>query len=288
LVFSEIDSVTGRKQTSRKLRNVQRALLLSSAALVFTPAMSLAQTFTFTNTGAIQNWVAPKSGFYSVTVIGAQGASAAKGFSGGRGAEVTDTFKFTGGSLYQIAVGGAGTQDGCNGGGGGGTFFVDSANNPILVAGGGGGTREVVFQNGTDASITRFGTTASGSSTTYTPAVKSTDLGLGGIVSRPSWGSGGAGFFGDGASDGGAGRGGKSWANGMNGGTGTAAGGFGGGGAGNGSCGGGGGGGYSGGDGAVAAIPVATAAGWRAAAALSPSMRTQLFWLALDWGAASY
>jgi uncharacterized protein YhjY with autotransporter beta-barrel domain len=251
-VLAQIDTVASRKRTSRKLRNIQRALLLSSATLAFTPTMSLAQTYTFTNTGAIQNWVVPKSGFYSVTAIGAQGASAAPGFSGGRGAQVTDTFKFNSGSLYQIAVGGAGTQDGCNGGGGGGTFFVDSANNPILVAGGGGGTRVSVLQNGTDASVTRFGTTASGSQQTYTPAAKSTDLGLGGIVSSGSWGSGGAGFFGDGASDvpfGSPTSGGRSWANGMKGGTGSAAGGFGGGGAGNGSCGGGGGGGYSGGDG---------------------------------------
>jgi hypothetical protein len=113
-----------------------------------------------------------------------------------------------------------------------------------------------VLQNGTDASITRSGTTASGFNQTYTPAVKSTDLGLGGIVSSPSWGSGGAGFFGDGASDvpfGSPTSGGRSWANGMKGGTGSAAGGFGGGGAGNGSCGGGGGGGYSGGDGGLVA-----------------------------------
>lgn len=78
-------------------------------------------------------------------------------------------------------------------------------------------------------------------------------MGLGGIVSADSWGSGGAGFFGDGAADPSHGvapsPGGKSWANGILGGTGSAAGGFGGGGAGNGSCGGGGGGGYSGGDG---------------------------------------
>jgi hypothetical protein len=217
-MFSAIDLVAGRKQTSRKLRNFQRALWLSSVALAFTPAMSHAQTWTFTNTGAIQTWVAPKPGIYSVTAIGAQGASAQVGQSGGRGAEVTDTFKFTNGTLYQIAVGGAGTSDGCNGGGGGGTFFVDSANNPILVAGGGGGTRTSVSQNGTDASITPYGTTASGDASTYTPTVKSTGLGQGGIVSSGSWGSAGAGFFGDGAADSPYGTGGSSWAHGMQGG----------------------------------------------------------------------
>ena len=203
IMASRIDRVVRSERSSRGRRIFRRALLVSSVALAVTPAISLAQTYTFTNNGTIQSWPVPQSGKYSVTATGAQGASAQTGFVGGRGAQAIDTFNFTSGQLYQIAVGGAGTQDGCNGGGGGGTFFVNSTNTPLLVAGGGGGTREIVSQNGTDASITPFGTTASGSNTTYTPVVKSTDLGLGGIVSSGSWGSGGAGFFGDGVSDGG-------------------------------------------------------------------------------------
>ncbi len=113
-------------------------------------------------------------------------------------------------------------------------------------------------QNGCDASITQFAVTGSGSSTTSPCTLEATDLGLGGIISSSSWGSAGAGFNGDGATDpagGGTHGGGFSWANGILGGTSddtcstSEPGGFGGGGAGNGCEGGGGGGGYSGGDG---------------------------------------
>lgn len=88
--------------------------------------------------------------------------------------------------------------------------------------------------------------------------MKTTDLGLGGQVSSISWGSGGGGFFGNGAGDPfnclGTGVGGSSWANGSGGGgSGGSAGGFGGGGSGAGCAGGGGGGGYSGGDGGLVA-----------------------------------
>ena len=156
--------------------------------------------------------------------------------------------------MFQILVGGVGTasqpdSDSGNGGGGGGSFFVSMSDIPLLIAGGGGGTRAAVSQDGTDASVTEYAYTGSSSSETYTPTLKVGDLGMGGIVSSSSWGSGGGGFYGDGASDGGFDRGGKSWAAGMLGGVGTAPGGFGGGGAGDGSWGGGGGGGYSGGDG---------------------------------------
>ena len=215
-MVSSIDRIARCEQNSRALRIFRRALLVSSVALAVTPATSLAQTYTFTNNGAIQTWIVPQSGKYSVTATGAQGASAQTGFAGGLGAQVSDTFNFTSGQLYKIAVGGAGQVDanGCNGGGGGGTFFVNSSNTPWLVAGGGGGTRASAGQNGTDASITQFGTTASGGSSTYTPTVKSTDLGLGGIVSSGSYGSGGAGFFGNGGNDSSYGFGGSSWANG--------------------------------------------------------------------------
>ena len=100
--------------------------------------------------------------------------------------------------------------------------------------------------------------TGGGAASTASCALEATNLGLGGIISSSSWGSAGAGFNGDGATDpsgGGTHGGGYSWANGMLGGTSdsvcdfSAPGGFGGGGTGNGCDGGGGGGGYSGGDG---------------------------------------
>jgi hypothetical protein len=212
--------------------------------------------------GGIQTWLVPETGTYSITAIGAQGASGDSRFIGGRGVSITGEFDIVGGTMLQLAVGQAGLgQSTGNGGGGGGSFVVDSSNAPLLIAGGGGGTRTSVSQNGTDASITEFAFTGSGSSTFYIPTLKTTGAGQGGIVSSRSWGSAGAGFFSDGADDSfgffntSGGTGGQSWLNGLTGGirfscSGVdAQGGFGGGGAGNGCFGGGGGGGYSGGDG---------------------------------------
>ena len=246
---------------------VSRALSASALATVLaltglSSTSASAQMFSYT--GTIVSWTAPTSGFYQVTAEGAQGASATDVFAGGLGAELTGTFHFNAGELFWIAVGGAGSepdpqQGSGNGGGGGGTFFVDQFNNPLLIAGGGGGTRAAAQQNGTDASITQYAFTGSGWSTTYTPTLKTDDLGLGGDVSAISYGSGGAGFYGNGANDGSWGTGGSSWLNGLAGGTNTGCsgaggtGGFGGGGAGAGCWGGGGGGGYSGGDGGLVA-----------------------------------
>ncbi|MHB8493633.1 MAG: IPTL-CTERM sorting domain-containing protein [Casimicrobiaceae bacterium] len=210
--------------------------------------------------GGIQSWTVPASGTYTITGTGAQGASGDAGFVGGRGAQVSGQFNLTAGQVLKLVVGqqGVGQGSGENGGGGGGSFVVDSSNTPLLIAGGGGGTRASVSQNGCDASVTQFAVTGSGGSTTSTCTLETTDLGVGGVVSSSSWGSAGAGFGGDGATDpsgGGTHGGGFSWANGMLGGTSdstcstSAPGGFGGAGAGNGCWGGGGGGGYSGGDG---------------------------------------
>jgi hypothetical protein len=224
-------------------------------ALALSTVPSQAQVFTYT--GGTVTWTVPVTGTYRVTAVGAQGASGDTDNVGGRGAQIAGTFNFAGGAMYYIAVGGMGQGQGSgvNGGGGGGTFLVDLAGNPLLIAGGGGGTRAGAAQNGTDASITEYGTTSSGRSPSYVPQVKTTDLGLGGSAAFQSWGSGGAGFYGNGADDVGLGTGGSSWANGLAGGVNTGcvgtggAGGFGGGGAGAGCAGGGGGGGYSGGDG---------------------------------------
>jgi hypothetical protein len=203
-------------------------------------------------TGTIESWTVASSGTYSITAIGAQGASAQSGRVGGRGASMSGLFDLLAGDLYFFAVGGAGTASSANGAGGGGSFFVDALNNPLLVAGGGGGTRIQVSQNGCDALTTSFGGFGSAGSTTSSCGSKTSGLGQGGIISSGSWGSAGAGFFSDGAVEYASGVSAKSWLNGLNGGAGScggSVGGFGGGGTGAGCNGGGGGGGYSGGDG---------------------------------------
>jgi hypothetical protein len=210
-----------------------------------------------TVTGGIQEWVAPVDGEYTITAVGARGASGDTGFLGGLGVEITGTFIFTEGTVLYIAVGqqGSGQSSGSNGGGGGGTWVVQEGDIPLVIAGGGGGTRQSVSMNGCGATASEYGTTGSGGSMTWSCGDRSGMIGTGGAVSSGSWGSGGGGFDTDGGSDYGATNGGSSWFNGLNGGysvggcSDTAAGGFGGGGSGQGCNGGGGGGGYSGGEG---------------------------------------
>jgi hypothetical protein len=216
----------------------------------------VSQAGLITYTGTIESWTVGTSGTYQITALGAQGASAQPGRVGGRAASINGLFDLIAGDSYFFAVGGAGTAiEGSNGGGGGGSFFVDALNNALLVAGGGGGTRAIVDQNGCDAFITLFGGVGSRSLPTSSCNSKTSGLGMGGVISSSSWGSAGAGFFSDGATDGArAASSAKSWLNGLAGGVGgtgggSSLGGFGGGGTGNGSNGGGGGGGYSGGDG---------------------------------------
>jgi hypothetical protein len=233
---------------------VSRLFYYAALAALAAPAMR-ADTFAYTS--GIVSWTVPTTGTYVITAIGAQGGEGTFccGFVGGLGAEIEGTFSLTAGSVLEIAVGGQGQSSFVNGGGGGGSFVVDSSNSPLVIAGGGGGIRASAGQDGTNASITESAYDASGNSSTYTPVLKSTGLGQGGIVSSSSYGSAGAGFNSDGASDSPYGTGGLSWFNGLAGGAGgnprcfPADGGFGGGGSGNGCAGGGGGGGYSGGDG---------------------------------------
>lgn len=237
-----------------------KRILFGATALLAFAGEGAAQTYsqTFGYTGSIQTWVAPYAGLYTITAVGAQGASAQSGRTGGLGASLTSMFSLQQGQAYQYAVGGQGVVAVLNGSGGGGTFFVDAANNPLLIAGGGGGTRANAAQNGTNASITQAAFNSSGSNVSYTPTLMTGSIGNGGPVGSNSFGSGGAGFFSNGATDATCGAnpgGGKSWANGLTGGgSGTAAkGGFGGGGSGDGCFGGGGGGGYSGGAGGLVA-----------------------------------
>jgi hypothetical protein len=270
---------------SKMLRTIKNALIC--VAILFTVAGQVeASIWTFTNAGAsgqygptqalvdaayastnlnglvtsssgIQSWSIPTTGNYRITAWGAQGASGDSGHVGGWGAMIAGDFTLTAGQVIQVAVGqmGIGQSSGNNGGGGGGSFVVDASNSPFLIAGGGGGTRTAAYQNGHPGQISQYGTTGSGSTPAGGGVLKTIDLGLGGRAPIWSWGSGGAGFFGNGANDYIYGTGGMSWSNGLVGGArictwgNNAFGGFGGGGAGNGSYGGGGGGGYSGGDG---------------------------------------
>lgn len=199
--------------------------------------------------GGIQSWTAATAGTYRIIATGAAGASATMTQTGGRGAQVAADLVLSAGQILQLAIGQIGTAgfrgalSTGSGGGGGGSFVVDSANTALLVAGGGGGTRSGALVNGFDASTSQFGTTGSGNNLSGVGGgvQKVIHLGLGGIASSNSWGSAGAGFFGDGANDG-QGSGGSSWANGLAGGThigscsneASADGGFGGGGAGQG------------------------------------------------------
>lgn len=208
-------------------------------------------------TPGLQDWSVPFSGRWAVVAVGAAGASATPGFSGGRGARVIGEFVLTAGQSLRLAVGqmGSGDGSGTNGGGGGGSFVYDiTGSTPLVIAGGGGGTRGGAIQNGCDASTTAFGIVGSASSSSSPCTVKASGAGEGGVVSAGSWGSAGAGFNSNGGSDATYGVGGSSWASFLlggldTGGCGAGLGGFGGGGSGGGCNGGGGGGGYSGGDG---------------------------------------
>ena len=205
-----------------------------------------------TVTAGKQKWTVPQDGTYRIEAWGAQGHSADTAWDGGKGARIRGDYELSEGDVLVIAVGQEGLGDGCSGGGGGGSWVVTEGGDPLIIAGGGSGTRSVVSQDGCDGRTTEYGGTASGSGTTWGCGAKSSDLGVGGIVSSSSWGSAGGGLKSDGGYEYTADNAGKSWSNGLRGGGNSsynAYGGFGAAGAGNGSCGGGGGGGYSGGDG---------------------------------------
>ncbi len=277
----EVDRGQGLLNHPPKGRPMKRPILLSVVMLL---SASAVQAVTFTTCGAsgdqgptqsmcdtayggaivsvsggIQTWTVPATGTYRIKATGAQGASAAEGHVGGRGASIVGQFNLVAGQTLKLAVGqqGSGQSSGSNGGGGGGSFVVSSADLPLLIAGGGGGTRTGAGQDGCDASITHFAGTGSGDNDTSSCSLKTSGAGQGGIITSPDeYGAAGAGFYSDGETDVGTHGGGYDWLNGMLGGASDcttcgfpAVGGFGGGGDGRGDYGGGGGGGYSGGDG---------------------------------------
>jgi hypothetical protein len=103
-----------------------------------------------TLSGGIQQWTVPVSGDFVIEVLGAEGGSANKSYSGdhaqrgGKGSRMSGTFSLIEGEVLDILVGQRGFHGdgGCGDtdtGGGGGTFVVDSNGIPLLIAGGGGG-----------------------------------------------------------------------------------------------------------------------------------------------------
>jgi hypothetical protein len=200
-----------------------------------------------------QTWTVPATGSYRITATGARGAAASQAtVPGGCGARMSGRFTLQGGDTLQILVGQAGTSAPNSGGGGGGSFVVLNGA-PLLIAGGGGGVRAGAVVPGRHGTTQPNGVAGSVSSS-YSSGFIAGGTGGSGGTKASSYGSGGGGWSGNGASDGSYGEGGFSFLQGGRGGDGKscgapAHGGYGGGGAGNGCYGGGGGGGYSGGGG---------------------------------------
>jgi uncharacterized protein with beta-barrel porin domain len=117
-MFSGIELVAGRKQRSRKLRNFQRALLVSSAALTFTPVSSFAQNLilnpgfetnnlsNWTTTGSVDVW---PNGGYGENIPSASGNFFANPFNSGgtlsQTVGITQSGKYNFSFFYDAASG---------------------------------------------------------------------------------------------------------------------------------------------------------------------------------------
>jgi hypothetical protein len=93
----------------------------------------LVGTTYFGYTGSVEEYTIPKSAFYFVAAIGAQGGSGNGGAeAGGDGAAVGGEVYLTQGTDLDIVAGGAGTSiAGLDGGGGGGSFVWDPVAIPV-------------------------------------------------------------------------------------------------------------------------------------------------------------
>ena len=205
----------------------------------------------------IQTFIAPQTGMYTITALGAQGGNTEDGnYFGGFGASMTGDFFLTEGDELQVLVGQQGVAANFGAGGGGGTFVtrVDNAEIEILlVAGGGGGSTSY---DGYDGEPGLSGTDGGDSNVPNGGACANNGFGgSNGMGGGAGCAGGGGGFFGNGDSGSHDAQGGFAFVNGGYGGDATynmafPFGGFGGGGAGSPDNGyGGGGGGYSGGGG---------------------------------------
>jgi hypothetical protein len=118
------------------------------------------------NTQGIQEWTAPITGTYSITLAGAKGG----GTNGGRGARLSGDFELTQGQALRILVGQMGiSSNNYSGGGGGGSFvwLASSTTEPLIAAGGGGG-QSGGGRAGVNASVTTSGTSGTPGATDTT------------------------------------------------------------------------------------------------------------------------
>jgi hypothetical protein len=193
----------------------------------------------FSYTGAVQTFVAPHTGEYTLTALGAGGGAADPGV-GGKGGYAKSTFTLTKGDTVSIYVGeggvynvGTGTNTTAYNGGGAGYQFGGTGGGAtdfrlndttltsrILVAGGGGGASDNVMGGnhgggliGGDVGHGKGGTQSAGGAG-YNGGSAGT-LGLGGKAGtgNNSGGGGGGGYYGGGAgsADNGSGGGGSSF-----------------------------------------------------------------------------
>jgi hypothetical protein len=91
----------------------------------------LVGTTYFGYTGSVEEYTIPKSAFYFVAAIGAQGGSGGGSEAGGDGAAVGGEVYLTQGTELDIVAGGAGVSFGFEGGGGGGSFVWDPVAIPV-------------------------------------------------------------------------------------------------------------------------------------------------------------
>lgn len=163
---------------------------------IFSSTVVCAQTYTFTNAGAvgiagpsqsmvdteysgtnleanvtstagIQHWTVPVTGTYGIEARGAQGF----GDFGGRGAVAYGEVVLTAGTMLKIVVGQKGaeyknypaTTYNHQFGGGGGSFITRDDNTPLVIAGGGGGSHMAEFLATVDAQTTTAGAAGIGS-----------------------------------------------------------------------------------------------------------------------------
>jgi len=117
----------------------KRMWLAGASLLAIVLGSGDANAAVFETPGSNQ-YLIPVTGYYDVTVAGAQGGSGGgSGAPGGAGAVVGGELFFDSGATLQIFVGGAGGSglrgDGYGGGGGGGSFIFGSG---LLFAAAGG------------------------------------------------------------------------------------------------------------------------------------------------------
>ena len=162
----------------------------------------------FTVTNGIQLWTVPRSGTYTVTAYGAQGAPT-MATAGGVGAVIQGDFALVKGDKIKILVGQSANIASArlyrDSSGGGGSFVVKNtinaptASDILVIAGGGAGTGSAFISNA-NASITSSGKTASGGS--FNGVGGTGGAGGGQSIGATANGAGG-GFTGNGASNGG-------------------------------------------------------------------------------------